>query len=302
MAVGTTKGFPKELDKSIDKIYFMRYMEAPAEFDKVFTVVPSFEGKSIKESELSGIEVLRTVPEGGRVSFATLVEGNEKEREPTQYGLGYQVTQNMYEDDTRWGYVKTAAKELADSAAYKRETVAWDLFNNGFATHVAWDDNYIWVASGRTVLNGGDTMNNRPSVDAALSETSLNAAMEYYKKAKGSSGRPINIRMNLLIVPIELGSLAWQLNTNVKATGTMDNDLNILKRDGKWSVHESRHLTSTTAWFTVSAEHGFMFAWKRNTAFQRSDDFETGNRLEKVTSRFMAYLNDPTGTYATTGA
>lgn len=302
MSVGTTKSFPKELDKSIDKIHFMEYSEAPTEFDKIAHIIPSFEGSSIKESQLSGIEALQTVAEGARIRFATLVEANEVEREPTQYGLGYQVTQNMWEDDTRWGNIKNGAKELAASAAYKRETVFWDLFNNGFTVHLAWDGNYIWVASGRTVPNGGQTMNNRPGVDAALSTTSLNAAMEYYKKAKGSSGRPIAIKMNLLVVPIELGSTAWQLNENVNKVASMDNDLNILKRDGKWGVHESKHLTSSTAWYTVSADHDFRFAWKRNTAFANQDDFETGNRLYKVTQRFMVFSNDPTGTYATTGA
>ena len=304
MAVGTTKSFPKELDKAIDDIFFNNYSEAPAEFDQTADVIPTFEGKEIRESELSGIESMRTVPEGHGVQFATLEEGNEVGRTPTQYGLGFQITQNMWEDDGRHKNIRNASKELALSAAYKRETVFFDLLNSGFTTHLAWDGNYLYVASGRTVLNGGATMNNRPSSDAELSETSLNAAIEYYMKAKGSSGRPINIMMNLLVVPIELDKVAWQLFNNVNSPGTMDNDLNTLKRNGKWKPMTCRHLTSSTAWFTFSGEKELRpkFAWKRNITLQNKDDFHTGNRLYKATMRFMAYLNNPTGTYGTTGA
>lgn len=301
MAVGTTHAYPKELDKSIDEIFFHDYTEAPTFYDKVAIVVPSYSGSSIKESELSGIGPLRERTQGDRVHFADLVEGNEKERTPTEFALGFQVTQQMYEDDDRWQNIRNASSELAKSAAYKRETAFWDLFNSGFTVHQAWDGNYLWVASGRTALNGGADTSNRPSVDVALSETSLNAAIEYYKKVKGSSGRYIGMSMNLLVVPVELGQTAWQLHTNKMSPYTMDNDLNTLKRAGQWSVLEVPHLTSTTAWFTLSADHDFRFAWKRNITFKSGDDIHTGNRLYTTDCRFIVFMNRYTGSYATTG-
>lgn len=302
MSIGTTKAFPKELDKSIDDIFFHDYVEAPTFFDKVARIIPSYSGSSIKESELSGIGPLRERTESDRIQFATLIEGNEKERTPTEYALGFQISQQMWEDDDRWQNIRNASSELAKSAAYKRETAFWDLFNSGFTTHQAWDGNYLWVASGRTALNGGADTSNRPAVDAALSETTLNAAIEHFKKVKGSSGRYIGMTMNMLIVPIELGQTAWQLHTNKASPGTMDNDLNTLMRDGKWSVMEVPHLTSTTAWFTLSGEHDFRFAWKRNISFDSGDDIHTGNRLYTTHCRFIVFMNNYTGTYATTGA
>ena len=297
MAVGTTKSFPKELDKSIDSIFFNEYTEAPSEYDKIAKVVPSFEGGSIKESELSGIENLRIVSEGARIQFATLEEGNEKERTPTKYGLGMQITEEMFEDDYHKNILKASA-ELGKSAAYKRESVFWDLFNNGFATHTAWDDNYIWVSSGRTTLQSGDAMNNRPSTDGSLSETTMQAAFEYYHKAKGSSGRPVVQDLNMLIVPIELQWVAWNLKNVEGKPGVMDNDLNTLKSKGDWGIHVSRHLTDTDNWFTITADHDLRYVWKRNITMGSSDDFETGNRLYKVTMRFMCFCNNPIGTYA----
>jgi len=221
----------------------------------------------------------------------------------TQYGLGFQITQIMWEDDGRHGNIRAASKELALSAAYKRETVYWDLYNNGFATHTAWDGLNIFVASGRTVLKGTSTNNNRPGVDAELSETSLNAANEYYMKATGSSGRPIDISLNLLIVPVELDKVAWQLHQNTSSPGTMDNDLNTLKRMGKWKPLTVRHLTSSTAWFTEAGDEDLRpkFAWKRNIVLQNWDDNDTGNRLYKTTMRFVAYIDNPIGLYGTTG-
>jgi len=302
MAIGTTATFPKELDKSIDKIFFDNYTEAPTEYDKIAKIVPSFSGSSIKESELSGIGPMRDLTEGDRIQYESLVEGNEKERFATEFGLGFQITQVMYEDDDRHGNIRVASKELSASAAYKRETKFFDLFNNGFATHVAWDGNYIFVAAGRTTLKGGYTNNNRPAVDVALSETAINAMIEYFKTTKGSSGRPIVINLNMLVVPTELSALAWQLHENKMSPGTMDNDLNTLKRDGTWSVHESRHLTSATAFFGLSGDHDMRFVWKRNITLGSSDDFETGNRLYKATGRFSTFCNNPIGCWGTTGA
>jgi hypothetical protein len=304
MSVGTTKSFPKELDKSIDDIFFNSYTEAPAMYEMTANVIPSFEGKEIRVSELSGIGAMRTVSEGHGVHYDTLIEGNEVGHEPTQYGLGFQITQIMWEDDGRHKNIRAASKELGLSAAYKRETVYWDLLNNGFATHTAWDGNYIFVSSGRTVLKGSSTNNNRPSSDAELSETSFNAANEYYMKVVGSSGRPIDLSLNLLMVPVELDKVAWQLHQNVNSPGTMDNDLNTLKRLGKWKPMTVRHLTSSTAWFTMSGEIDLRpkFVWKRNITLRNSDDFDTDNMLYKAMMRFMCYVDNPIGLYGTTGA
>lgn len=303
MSVGTSKSFPKELDKRIDDIFFNNYTEAPALYEMTANVIPSFEGKEIRTSELSGIGAMRTIDEGKGPHYDSLIEGNEVGHEATQYGLGFQITEIMWEDDTRHGNIRVASKELALSAAYKRETTYWDLFNNGFATHTAWDGNYIFVASGRTVLKGSATNNNRLSVDAELSETSFNAANEYYMKATGSSGRPIDITVNLLLVPVELDKVAWQLHQNTNSPGTMDNDLNTLKRLGQWKPVTIRHLTSSTAWFTMTGDVDLRpkFAWKRNITLTNKDDFDTGNRLYKATMRFSTYVDNPIGLYGTTG-
>lgn len=300
--VGTTKAFPKELDKSIDNIFFHQYTEAQTYYDKVAHVVSSYSGSSIKESELSGIGPLQEIHEGRRVPLAELVEGNEKERTPTEYALGFQITQPMWEDDDRHQNIRNATSELGKSAAYKRETAFWDLFNSGFTVHQAWDGNYIWVASGRTALNGGADTSNRPAVDIALSETGVNAAIEHFKKVKGSSGRFIGMSLNMLVVPVELDQTAWQLHANKMSPGTMDNDLNTLQRDGKWSYLSVPHLTSATAWYALSAEHDFRFAWKRPISFESGDDIHTGNRIYKTHCRFIVFVNNYTGTYATVGA
>jgi hypothetical protein len=296
MAVGTTKTFPKELDKSIDNIFFQEYNEAPTEFDKIAKIVPSYEGGNIKESELSGIGAMRTKGEGDRIQYDYLIEGNEVNRTAATYALGFQVTQEMIEDDYHKN-ILAASGELGKSAAYKRETVFWDLFNNGFATHTAWDSNYIWISSGRTTLKSGDAMNNRPSTDAALSETTLQAAFEYFQTVKNSSGRPVPMKLNMLIIPITLQWTGWNLKNVDGKPGSMDNDLNTLKSQGDWGIHVSQHLTDSDNWFAISGDHDFRYAWKRNITLENSDDFETKNRLYSATMRFMCFCNNPLGTY-----
>lgn len=304
MAITNTTAFGYHLDRDVNDIFFDGYTNAPVEYDKVAKVVTAPAGNHYTEAELSPLGDLREIPEGTGIQFDFPVEGHKKTIYYTKYGLGFQITEEMYKDDLQ-GNFKQMPSKLAKSAAIKQDVEFFDLFNNGFATHQSWDSNYIFH-TGHTTLKSGDTIANEPSTASSLSETSLQAAFEYYDTLVDEAGNPLNIRPNKLLVPTELKYSALKLRANTGQIGTANNDLNIVAADNdfvdSYNIHVSRFLTSSTAWFLLSDEHDFRFFWKDRARMESADDFYTGNALFKVVMRFACFAMDYKGAYGNSGA
>jgi phage major head subunit gpT-like protein len=302
MAITNTKVFTKHLDGDINEIFWGEYNMYPTEYDKIAKMQPINKGGHYKEAELSGLGALREITEGNGVTFDTPVEGNEKEVTYTVFGLGFQITRQMMTDDLFGNMKNFGPVELAKSAALKRDTEFFDLFNSGFATHTAWDGQYVFDASGRTLLKEGSAQSNRPSVDASLSTTSLQAALEYFDTVKDSAGRPILMRPKYLVIPTQLKWTAAELLKTDLKVDSAENNINTIKDDGRLMPFVSRHLTSTTAWFILAEEHDMRFMQRWAGKLESADDFYTGNALFKYTDRFTKAVFNPVGGYGTTGA
>jgi hypothetical protein len=300
MAIANTKTYGYHLDGDVNKMVFQQYTLRPSEYDKLFKVQNAPPGGHYTEGELSGLGPFQTKTEGGSINYDNPVERTPVERGYTAYALGFQITEEMMKDDLQRNFMKMPS-ELGRSAALKKETKSFDLFNNGFATHKAWDGNYLFVASGRTLLKEGSAQNNRPDTDASLSETSLNRGFEYYDTLKDASGRPSYEIPRTLLIPVQLRAVARNLLMTPNKPGSMDNDINTVKDYGNWNIHISRHLTSSTAWFLLGENADLRMYVKKNLQVESADDFDTGNACFKGTMRFLVFSNDPTNLYGTTG-
>lgn len=300
MGVSNTQDHTKHLDKSIDKIFFQNYKDQPPYVKKVANYINlgDHQGSEYKIAQLSSVGNMRTKTEGEAITFDELVEGNQAALSPTEYHLGLQFTRRLLKDDIFKNFMKAPA-ELGKSARYKQDTQFWDLFNSGFATHTAWDGGYIFASSGRTTLKSGDSMNN--ATTAALSATSLQAALQYGKTAKNTAGRFMKLTPWLLVVPPALDWKAKELEMTPKKVDSMDNNINTVQGEG-WRRLMVPHLSSSTAWFLLFKEHDFTFMWREPVMTESMDDFHTGNYLYKVYCAFGVKCFDPVGGYGSTGA
>lgn len=294
--------FSKHLDGDVTNIFFNEYGSYETQFDKIPKIIKAPPGGHFTEAELSSIGALQEKPEGTGIVYDTPVEGNEVTRYYTTYALGFQITKEMLADDLQRNFMKMP-RELGKSAAYKRETEFFDLFNNGFANHTAWDGKAIFYYDGSThreTLKSGDNMDNAPSTAAELSYSSLQSALEYGMKCKDSAGRPVPMKPWLLIIPPELYFTAKNLQLAEFEPGSGDNDVNVVRNEG-WQYFVSPHITDSKYWFVLFKDHDFRFLWKEKVAIESADDFNTGNRLYKATMRFSTFCNNPLGCYGTTG-
>lgn len=300
MGVATSGTFTKHLDGDINDIFFNEYGKYETQYDKIAKVQPAYPGGHYTQAELSAMGPLQEKVEGSQIIFDTPVEGNEVTRYYTVFALGFQITMEMLQDDLFQNF-KNMPAELGKSAAYKRESEFFDLFNNGFATHLAWDGNYIFMSDTRTHLKTGAAGNyNEPASGSALSLTSLETALEYGMTAKNSAGRPILMKPRLLLIPPQLKWTTKELLlSEFKVEGTT-NSINAIQGEGL-SYMVSPHLTDTDAWFVLFDNHDFRFLWKNKPAIVPGDDYTTGNRLYRVMMRFSTFINNPVGVYGNTG-
>lgn len=304
MAITNTKVFGKHLDADISNIFFDDFATSPSEYDKIAKVSPAPAGNHLTEAELSPLGALKEIPEGTGVTFDLPVEGHEKTVYYTKYGLGFQITQEMMKDDLTGNFKKMPTK-LAKSAAYKRETVFWNLFNTGFTSELAWDGQYVFD-SDHVTMKSGKTIANKPGTAGSLSETTLQAAFEYFDTLVDEAGMPLDFDgPKILVVPTQLRYTAYKLMNTLNKLGSMNNDINVMAPGNdyvNYSLHVSRYLTSATGWFLLSPMHDFRFITKEDATLESSDDFYTGNALFKVTMRFACSVFDYKGAYGNAGA
>jgi hypothetical protein len=129
---------------------------------------------------------------------------------------------------------------------------------------------------------------------------------EYFDGLVDEAGNPIMMKPKILLYPKELRFTAEQLMKARGAVDSMDNNLNLMNPEngavGRYITHMSRFLTSSTAYFLLAEEADFRILVKKDVTMESSDDFGTGNRLYKATSRFVAFCNDYKGGIGNAGA
>ena len=299
MPVATTKGFSYLLDPEYRKIFYDEFTGLSEEFSKIANVSSVDKGDRISEAALSGLGNARLINQGESVQFDSHEQGRAKTVYFDKYGLGFQVTEEMYEDDLT-GLMKKMPQQLGASLAYARETVFFDLLNRGATAHRSADGQYLF-ATGHTLLKSASTWANMPSSASALSETSLEAALDTIEGWVNDSDRPVHFEPRLLLVPT---GLRWMARILLKSDGrprTADNDINPLIEEGL-NYMVGHYLTSTTAWYVVCKTHDLRFVWRRNAKFASSDDFVSGNALFKGTMRLLVGAWDARGVYQNVGA
>jgi phage major head subunit gpT-like protein len=303
MAVAFKSKFPNLLDKAIDKTFLDALANTESEYQKLAKQEAALPGESIVESEISGLGNLNEVPEGGRVDYDLPEEGHKKARYYTNFGLGFQVTEQMIQDEVHDKIMKMPAA-LGEAAVQKINVEFFDLFNSGFSGELAWDGKAIF-ADDHVTLKSGDTIANEPSSGSDLSETTLQAAFEYFDKLKTESGYPMYLTPQTLLVPVEERWMAMKLMSGDRVLGSANNDpLTTNPSAGMvpgWTVMVSRYLTDEDAWFLLSDKHDFRLVFKKKPTQEKSDDFDTGNRLYKVTTRFAKFCNQYKGAYGNPG-
>lgn len=287
------------LSRDISKFFFDEYLRQDKEHDKV-AKFHTADGNYEKQGVASGLGGLVDTPEGEPLVWHTYKQGSTKTVYFTPIALGVQVTEVAYDDD-RQGIVRQIPSQLAKGAAYTKEVKFWDLFNSGFVTTVRSGIDGLALFSAAHVRIDYATNGANLTTAAALSESTLTAAIDTFEALTNQKGIPIKVKPKLLIIPWQLKWVAKRLLLSELRPGFADNDTNVLKDEGiKYMV--CHYLTSATAWFLVADDHDLNFIWRKQLAMKTGDDINTGNALFKLSGRMTCDFWDWVGAFGNQGA
>ncbi len=203
-----------------------------------------------QSSEVHDMPLFESVTEAQDYTFRRPLAGANKTMTINKYGLGFSISEEAV-DDGKFDLVSDAIRKLAKSAKETQEIAAMNIFNNGFTSETTADSAYLFSTS--HTLPSGLTFRNKPSSDADLSTSSLEAALiDFETQQIGDSGIIMNIKPKVLLVPPQLKRYAMELIGSELKADTPNNNMNSLSQDGLVVV-SSPHLTDPDAWFLLAA-------------------------------------------------
>lgn len=287
------------LDPGYRFVFYKFLAEHPKEYVSCFNVEDS--SRAYEEDIIyAGLGPVPEKPEGTNIIYDDPIQGNTVRYTHITYGLGFRVTEEMYEDDL-YGVVNRVVTALARSARHTQETIAWDTLNFAFDASRVGQDGVALCSTAHPMLGGG-TQSNRPGTDIDLTVTGLQQAIDNFERQTDHRDLPIALRAAKVIIPPELKWKAREILHSAYRPDSADNAINALQ--GEYLDYAVSHfLTSTTGWFVTArqGEHDLRVYHRRAERMRSSDDFDSGDMKSKIDFRTSAGFTAWQGTWGSPG-
>ena len=127
-------GFSNLLAPELSTVFFEKYKQWPREYEKIFNVENSVRAYE-EDIEVAGLGQMITKPEGTPIGYDDPFQSNRLRYTHTTYGLGFRVTEELYNDDL-YNVIKRMPQALSRSAIQTIEVQAANVFNNAFNSAV----------------------------------------------------------------------------------------------------------------------------------------------------------------------
>lgn len=301
----TSSSFAKALFPGVSKWWGKAYDEYATEWDKLFNVNSST--RAYEETvQVTSFGLAKVKPEGQSIQFDDEQQGFVTRYTHVVYALGFVITREMYEDDLYDIVGKRKAQGLAFSMRQTKEVVGANVYNNAFTTGVGTNggDGVSLINSAHPNFTGG-TQSNTLSVQADLSEASLEQACIDIQKFTNDRGLLISTMPRTLHIPVELLFEAERIIYTPYRIGTNNNDISALYQMGKFQggIHVNHYFTDPKAWFIrTNSPDGMSMYNRRGVEFAIDNDFETENAKYKASERYSFGWDDWRGIYGSQGA
>lgn len=298
----TTGSHPKALWPGVKAWFGKTYNEKPVIAEKIFQMVSS--EKAYEEYvEEGGFGLAPKKPEGVGVSYDTDKQGYISRMTNVTYGLGAKITQEAIEDNQYENVARKKAAKLARSLRHTKEVVFANVLNRAFDTNYLGGDGAALISASHPTDEGNQS--NTLTVQADLSEASLEDMLTTIRLAKDRRGLRIQLRGVQLVVPPQLMFDAHRITSSTNQSGTANNDTNAIKDMGliPGGVITWDYLSDPDAWFiTTDTPEGLIRQQRRAYALKQDNDFDTQNACMMATERFAAGWADWRGTFGVSGA
>lgn len=293
-------GFAKTISPLYRKVLFNTFKEREVEGSKIVNMNTAPARAYIDDFQVAGFGTLMEKAEGGPYAIQDAKEGGSKRYNWTTYGLGFRVTEEMWEDDlyALFGSKMTAA--LGRSVRNNFELVAHSPFNNAFSTSYSGFTSGEALCGTHTTIRGG-SLTNTPTTQADFDLLSFQAALEHFHSLTDESGLPVVYIPKRVIHSIGDHWTVQQILKSDKLPGTNQNDINAVANEGI-SAHLSHYLDDPDAWFVQCDMHDINYFDRVKPTFRSGDDLNTGDAVFMVRRRNGAGWGDWRGVYGSSGA
>lgn len=250
--------------------YVNEYEQLPASYPQVVKIDST--GRAYEDILVTtGLGTTPVKPESVDVAMDRPLQVGTVRMTIISYGLGYELSQEIMDDDLYNVVGRPASEMLAQSGRDTEERQGWGLLNGSFTTVKSYDNLSI-INTAHTLANGA-TYANAPAAAQAFSFTAIQASLERQMLMVNERGIRVRQVPNKVIVPVQL---SWVADEILGATGkpyTADNTPNVLAK-GKVGLAPitSPYLTSTTAWWTQAPNHKLMFFWRKKPEMDKDYD------------------------------
>lgn len=283
------------------KSFANEYPRLPAEYVQLVNIETS--SRAFEEDLVStGLGTAAEKPEGEEVARDKPVPRGKVKYTHTGFGLGYEVTEELVEDELYGAVVPPSSRFLAAAMRDAEEVTAAAIFNNAFTTQQAYDGVSLINTTHPTV--GAGDLANQPAVNIDLSVTALQGSVERFLLLKDDRGLRVRMVPSVVAVHPTNKWLASEILESEFKPFTANNEINAIAREGLQSF-VYRYLTDTDAWYVLASKgmHQINFFWRRRPRFD--DEFiskNAGLQLFFVTARFVAGATDWRGIDGSPGA
>lgn len=298
----TTGSLAKLLYPGVNKFFQTKYNDHDTKWTAMFDQYKT-NRNFVEDVALTGFGLLSTKPELGNISYDTMGQSFTTRYTMVVYGLGFQISKELVEDDLYGEISEKKASALARSARHTQEIIAANIYNRAFTAGYTGGDGVVLGSASHPNKNGG-TYSNILSTAANISEAAIEQACIDIKKYTDDRGLRINVMPQSLHIPVDLEFEVDRILNSPLRYGTANNDKNVLKSMGKFpkGIHVNPFLTSTTAWFIrTDCPEGMKFFERRALSFDTDNDFETETAKFKCTHRYAYGWTDPKAFYGTPG-
>jgi len=186
----------------------------------------------------------------------TITTGDKKTYSVVNFSQSLPISKHLI-DDEQWGSVRYAVGNMAYNAGRSRLKTGFEAYRNAFTTFTA-NNGIALISDTQSNLNG-DVIDNK--ISGALSESTLNDAINALVEQKNQSGVTAGHQASCLLVPNRLFKTACEITDSEMRSGTANNDINAYSSKYGIYVKQSNFLGSNeggsdTAWFLLSNNHG----------------------------------------------
>ena len=298
----TTASHPKALWPGIKAWWGQVYDEHPEEYSKLFDSETSSQNYE-EDVQLTGFGLAPRKSEGSGVAYDSEVQGFTTRYTHVAYALGYIVTKEELDDNLYEQVSRRRAAALAMSFRQTKENVGANIYNRAFSSSYTGGDGVALAATNHPNVSGG-TFANKPTVDADLSEASLEDAMIAVMGFQNDRGLLINVMPKSLIVARQNWYNANRILKSVYTPSSANNAVNVLVATNALpdGIVMNHYLTSPNAWFLrTNIQNGLKYYSRVGIQFDQDNDFDTMNAKAKGYERYSFGWTDPRAIYGVNG-